>query len=1028
MKRILIIVLLLLSSFVGFAQNYYQEYPINSAVAFNGNQQRLECTTYDSVLQITVAYQTPWTNNIIFSSNYSGKVVFTTWVTPLQQANDYGFLTYDHLLHQFDVQLKSQTLTPTMRFNVNAGSHGVVVTYQTESFGEYHVSYIFYRYNIFTHKWTHCSFSDDPSTGSISWSNGPFNFGDFVGIIHYDDELDLYYYDPGNDSMNYIFSGCAGWGFFQQDDYIAMDTGCSDNYDFLTYDAELHHYVGYNVPNLLGNHARGIFYGFDEFYNFPRYFFTYDEMSHQYISESTSSQTVGNVALKNRTAAYIDQPVGSSPKVIYMVFDPILHVFVKDSTVISGTATGLIIENGTVKWTDSNGLNIRGYDVNTGWGNYSTPIFLNFQIANLTSQGIPMIHVRDYSLGTDKIYFDFGDGVQSLNNRHVLWHSYKDSGNYNVCIYDSSGNLSWCQQVNMNLCSTSGISSISTDTICEGDSITLTLLGSSGIIQWQHYIGNNWIDMTGPGMSDSIVILAPAQSTKYRAKVANNGCIPKLSNEVSLKVYQNNLTAYLSDTLLHLCAGQYELIGLMNSNGTYQWQNFIGSGWSNLSGNSQNSNYYASSNDTTQYRVIVTSASCFVYTSSIVTVIGSALPSTPIPVTGYTCGPDTVTITASSSGTINWYLSTLADSIINVGNTYSPYLSASTNFYVGATSGGPASAGYTDQSIGTINGNSSAQSGIRFYNASEDILEKISVYPIGTGVVYFKLYNTNSGSLIKQKSFTVTAGSGKLNLPLKFNLAGNLTYDLIVSLGNDLLEANTNGVTYPLNTAGSPITILGYVDTSFHNTPDFYNFYDWKISTGCKGGLATASGVVETPITNASVISTGALSFCQGDSVKLNSFPVGSFYSYQWLNNNALIPGATSKSFTAHSPGSYKVLMYTMACSDTSNFVRVTVPCIQIFDSEEKSEVVNIASSEAHFDIHYSALTGELDLETVLNEDETYTLLLIDPTGREVFREDQKFSKGKSKYSINVQRFSSGLYILKLQSENNKFVKRWIKN
>ncbi len=410
MKHILFTTLITIFTIAGFSQNFFNEYPINSTVIFNGSQQRLECSTYDSLLQTTVSYQTPWMNRIIIASNNSGKVVFTTWVTPVQQDTLYGFIIYDFLLHQFDVQFLSRTLTPTMRFNANAGLTGVVVTTQTESGGYFYVYQEFYRYNIFTHKWTKCGLGYEPETSSITWTNGPVNFGDFVGFIDHLDELDLFYYDPFIDVWKYISSGCAGWGFTLQDDYIAMDTGCQDNYAFLTYDPELHDFVSPGIPNLLGDVYRGIFMGFEQNDGFPSYVFTYDQENQQYVIDSSYSETITNTIYKNRTAAYIDQPIGGSAKVIYMVYNPIIHNFVKDSALIAGSASGLVIENGTVKWTDANGINIRGYDVNTGWGSFTTPIFLNFHLTDLSSQGLPMIHVRNYSLGTDQVYYDFGDG------------------------------------------------------------------------------------------------------------------------------------------------------------------------------------------------------------------------------------------------------------------------------------------------------------------------------------------------------------------------------------------------------------------------------------------------------------------------------------------------------------------------------------------------------------------------------------------------------------------------------------------
>ena len=49
-----------------------------------------------------------------------------------------------------------------------------------------------------------------------------------------------------------------------------------------------------------------------------------------------------------------------------------------------------------------------GYNDTTGWGNFDTPLQLMFQVTDLfPTMGVPLIFVRDYSIGTDYATFPF---------------------------------------------------------------------------------------------------------------------------------------------------------------------------------------------------------------------------------------------------------------------------------------------------------------------------------------------------------------------------------------------------------------------------------------------------------------------------------------------------------------------------------------------------------------------------------------------------------------------------------------------
>ena len=180
--------------------------------------------------------------------------------------------------------------------------------------------------------------------------------------------------------------------------------------------------------------------------------FTYDQELHSWMIDTVLNVDFTNYLIKDRVITYLSDPATGPLKVFYQVYNQQLKVWVKDSAQVVGNPSGLVINNGEVSWTDANGLNVRGYDSSLGWVNNSTPAFLDFQITDFTSSGFPGIHVRNYSIGRTDLFYDFGDGVRTQDQKLVTWHLYKNPGIYNVCIYTSDSLFSSCQQVTINNC------------------------------------------------------------------------------------------------------------------------------------------------------------------------------------------------------------------------------------------------------------------------------------------------------------------------------------------------------------------------------------------------------------------------------------------------------------------------------------------------------------------------------------------------------------------------------------------------
>ena len=132
--------------------------------------------------------------------------------------------------------------------------------------------------------------------------------------------------------------------------------------------------------------------------------------------------------------------------------------------------------------------------------------------------------------------------------------------------------------------------------------------------------------------------------------------------------------------------------------------------------------------------------------------------------------------------------------------------------------------------------------------------------------------------------------------------------------------------------ANSVIFHLQFVVTSVGSSPilfyrrgcTFFNEYGVDIPlTLVNGGIQCGSG--SPCIVPQALISGGPLSFCQGDSVTLTA-NAGSGLTYQWYLGIDSILGATNRTLTVRSGGSFSVKVSSSpTCSTISSPVFVTV-------------------------------------------------------------------------------------------------------
>lgn len=1009
------------------AQDFFIHFPVSASVNFNGTQQRLVCTVYDSVLQTTVSYNTPWApEQIVITGNYNGILTYTFWTSPGVQAPKMEFLIYDYLIHQFAVHTITLPNYPNYKSNIFAGPIWVDQYHETQSGSWYSYSRQLYRYNLIYHKWISISvrvyneFGDQIDIFSPSTSTN----SEVIVSSDWDNYFDHLYYNPVHDSIHHQFSGCP-FSHYISDDYLVVDGSCASDYNFSVFEPIQNKVLKFPVHDHMGEMNNGVFIAIDEHTQNFGYCFTYDQELQSWMIDTLWSYKWWSHSISERVVAYQSEDGVVPPKVYFETYDPHIKAWAKDSVVVFGAVTGLSVINGTVSWNDVNGLHEWGYDTVTGWGNYNTQMLLDFQLTDFTSLGFPGIHVRNYSIQRSDLFYDFGDGTRTQANKLVTWHAYKDPGTYNVCLYTSDSLYSVCKQVTINSCPLSGIISASTDTICTADAVQLSTSTIPGNIQWQRKTGGMWIDETGPGATDTVYSVNPMQSESYRIKYSLPGCVSGFSNQIDIKVYPTLVNVVLQDTLVNLCVGTTTTLKVLNPpTANYQWQILSGANWLNAPGNSTNWQFPVSPLISTMYRVIMTSGVCASETL-YVNVNVLPIPVAPVVSGDSSCGPGTVTLSASGAGTIDWYQS-LTSELLSNGTSFSPFVSTTTDYVAVTSTGVNGYGGYPDSTIGTVVAHSSEKFGQRFMVDFSARLHSVAVYPQSTGNYTFKLLYGGTNQVVATKAINLIAGTGKTIIPLNFTLETNVIYDLIITGGPFTMDISSSGITYPFTTLNNSLTILGYLDsTVYSQNPDYYGFYDWHLTTGCYSNPTTVPVVVGTPFSS-TISASGPLTFCQGQSVTLNVQPTGNGYHYKWLNHNSIISGANSAAFVVHSTGSYKAIVDNLGCFDTTSFIRVTVPCLPPTDADEKP-YSDTQSTSTITSVYYSSSDALAVHANVISQGRL-DYSVIDFSGRTVLKGFSPIVEGDNVVEIPCNYFTQGIYLLKVTFNRMHYNLKFMKN
>ncbi len=522
-----------------FSTEYWQPYPIHAEViTYNGVDRKVKFSVYDSLSGIWRYYNTPYyTCPAIELTDTMNTIIGFKILDYNQQSNleitgYYGFIIFDQETHQFK-PIFDQVNIPYNNYlsmSMKIDDASMTFDFEDDNGFKYAEKYTM-LYSIIKNKWDTIidvvGYYDFDCLEAVYLGGG---FG--YTCEHYsssDDHIYVRYLIPdlqligGHWDLRVGTFVTRGW-----DMTIFRHNGVYDFDSYLFAIDPTPTYRGY-MANVIGNQF-SLKYGILQT---GERTIIYDDSLHQLKVDSTNIAGINNVIIKDGVVA-----CRSGNFVWCKAFSPTTRNWVVSSFPSTGIDS-LKIENGTVKWVDNiSGASYKaGYIDSIGWGNYDTPLLLSFHATErYTSSGLPYVFVRNYSIGTDSICYDFGDGVISDYKQHSLYHLYKVNGhyqstypnvNYNICIktVNDSGPQSSCLSYAITCVDpTVPVITASTDTTCSNQAVVLSIAGNLNSAQkWTWYLAG--CGNAAPLATGDTITVNPLVTKTYYAR-AEGGCAP----------------------------------------------------------------------------------------------------------------------------------------------------------------------------------------------------------------------------------------------------------------------------------------------------------------------------------------------------------------------------------------------------------------------------------------------------------------------------------------------------------------------
>jgi len=380
------------------------------------------------------------------------------------------------------------------------------------------------------------------------------------------------------------------------------------------------------------------------------------------------------------------------------------------------------------------------------------------------------------------------------------------------------------------------------------------------------------------------------------------------------------------------------------------------------------------------------------------------------------CGQSTATINATTTGTeVKWYDTAAASVPIYLGNSFTtPAITGSTSYWAEAYNydlGAQVTGGKTTPSTGSSAVAAiSSPWGLAFTATSSFMLESVDVFASASGTLELELLDVNYVK-IAQKSVTIPAGGTsatplQFTVPVNFSVAGGNSYKLVARSSPSMRRdtGSSNSFPYALGTLGS-IT-GGTINSSNTNSTTYYYFYNWKakpITATC------ASGKIQTTVTvsTATPAPTAVATQTVPPTSTLADLSV-SGQNLTWYSSAAMTTALPSNTVVSNGT-TYYVTQTANGCQSATTAITVTT---------------NLSTSDLNLEKQIKIYPNPVsDILIIESKDTIGSISIFDSSGKLI----EVVNTGENKSKINVNSYTKGKYILKIETKNGTQVFPFIK-
>ena len=256
-----------------------------------------------------------------------------------------------------------------------------------------------------------------------------------------------------------------------------------------------------------------------------------------------------------------------------------------------------------------------------------------------------------------------------------------------------------------------GTATSNTNEICGGESVELSLEGSTGSIQWQSSTDEaNWTNING-AVTTPYTTTALTGDIYFRAQVSNGVCTAVNSNSSFVTVNESPDGGTVTAENTAICEGESTIISLAGHVGTIQWQKSTDQeSWTDITDATSETYTTEALTMDTYYQAVLSTASCGSATSNNV-MIDTYAPLTAGSVESNTseiCAGETVDLNLSGySGNIQWQKSDDGSSWLNIygatAETYTSNALSSDRYFRARVSNAGCGEVYSNELLITVN-------------------------------------------------------------------------------------------------------------------------------------------------------------------------------------------------------------------------------------------------------------------------------------------------------------------------------------